>query len=93
MLTESQNFGITEFRTYWKQYTPLKLCFDGGINMGFLGYQGQVTSNWEVWTGWNSSKNLWLSWLPASLMMIRSKLNALSIGQGQIWAYSALKGK
>ena len=32
MLTEGQNFGITEFRTCWKQYTPLKLRFAGVIN-------------------------------------------------------------
>ena len=30
--------------------------------------------------------------VPASLIKIRPKLNALSIGQGQIWAFSALKG-
>ena len=28
---EWQNFGITEFRTCWKQYTPLNLCFAVGI--------------------------------------------------------------
>ena len=26
-----QKDGIKEFRTYWKQYTPLKLRFAGGI--------------------------------------------------------------
>ena len=41
----------------------------------------------------NSSENLWLSRLPASFMKSRSKLKELSIGQGQIWAFSALKGK
>ena len=31
MLAEGRNHRITEFRTCWKQYTPLKLCFAGGI--------------------------------------------------------------
>ena len=59
-----------------------------------FGIQGQVTPKSIVWSGRNSnsSENLWLSWLPARLMKIRSKLKALSIGQGQIWAFSALKG-
>ena len=60
----------------------------------FFSSQGQVTPKWNVWSGRNSnsSENLWLSWLSPSLMKIWSKLNALSIGQGQIWAFSALKG-
>ena len=33
MWTERRNFGITEFRTCWKQYTPVKLRFAGGINI------------------------------------------------------------
>ena len=60
--------------------------------------QGQVKTPKSVfWSGrnLNSSKNLWLFWLPASLMMmkIRSKLKALSVGQCQRWAFSSLKGK
>ena len=53
-------------------------------NMGFFGCQGQVTPKRKVWSGRNScsSKNLWLSWLPASLMKIWSKLNSLSIEHG-----------
>ena len=60
-----------------------------------FGIQGQITPKSIVWSGRNSSssENLWVSWLPASLMKIRSNLKALSIGQGQIWAFSALKGK
>ena len=44
-------------------------------NMGFFGSQGQVTPKWIVWSGQNlnSSENFWLSYLPASLMEIRSK--------------------
>ena len=44
-------------------------------NMGFFGSQGQVTPKWKVWSGRNSNsyENLWLSWLPASLMKIRSR--------------------
>ena len=64
-------------------------------NIGFFSFQGQVTPKWKAWSGQNSnsSENLWLCWLPAILMTIWSKLNALSIGQGQIRAFSALKGK
>ena len=42
--------------------------------------QGQVTPKWVVWSGpkSNSSKLLCLSWLPATLMMIRSKMNELA---------------
>ena len=42
--------------------------------------QGQVTPKWVVWSGpkSNSSKLLCLSWLPATLMMISSKMNELA---------------
>ena len=42
--------------------------------------QGQVTPKWVVWSGpkSNSSELLCLSWLPATLMMIRSKMNELA---------------
>ena len=42
--------------------------------------QGQVTPKWVFWSGpkSNSSKLLYLSWLPATLMMIRSKMNELA---------------
>ena len=42
--------------------------------------QGQVTPKWVVWSGpkSNSCKLLCLSWLPAILMMIRSKMNKLA---------------
>ena len=42
--------------------------------------QGQVTAKWEVWSGpkSNSCELLCLSWLPATLMMIRSKMNELA---------------
>ena len=42
--------------------------------------QGQVTPKWVVGSGpkSNSSELLCLSWLPATLMMIRSKMNALA---------------
>ena len=42
--------------------------------------QGQATPKWEVWFGpkSNSTKILCLSWLPATLMMIRSKMNELA---------------
>ena len=42
--------------------------------------QGQVTQKWVVWSGSksNSSELLCLSWLPATLMMIRSKMNELA---------------
>ena len=42
--------------------------------------QGQVTPTWVVWCGpkSNSSELLCLSWLPATLMMIRSKTNELA---------------
>ena len=42
--------------------------------------QGQVTPKWVVWFGpkSNSIELLCLSWLPATLMMIRSKMNELA---------------
>ena len=42
--------------------------------------QGQVTPQWVVWSGpkSNSSELLCLSWLSATLMMIRSKMNELA---------------
>ena len=42
--------------------------------------QGQVIPKWVVWSGpkSNSSKLLCLSWLPATLMMIRSRMNELA---------------
>ena len=42
--------------------------------------QGQVTPKWLVWFGpkSNSTELLCLSWLPATLMMIRSKMNKLA---------------
>ena len=44
--------------------------------------QGQVTPKWVVWSGpkSNLSELLCLSWLPATLMMIRSKMNELEWG-------------
>ena len=42
--------------------------------------QGQVTPKWVVWSGHksNSSELFRLSWLPATLMLIRSKMNELA---------------
>ena len=42
--------------------------------------QGQVTPKWVVWFGpkSNSTKIVCLSWLPSTLMMIRSKVNELA---------------
>ena len=42
--------------------------------------QGQEFPKWVIWSGpkSNSSKLLCLSWLPATLMMIRSKMNELA---------------
>ena len=42
--------------------------------------QGQVTPKWVVWSGLklNLSELLCLSWLPATLLMIRSKMNELA---------------
>ena len=42
--------------------------------------QGQVTLKWVVWSGLksNSCQLLCLSWLPATLMMSRSKMNELA---------------
>ena len=42
--------------------------------------QGLVTPKWVVWFGPNSNSTelLCLSWLPATLMMIRSKMNELA---------------
>ena len=46
----------------------------------FFVTQGQVTPKWVVWSGpkSNSSELLCLSWLLATLMMIRSKINELA---------------
>ena len=45
-------------------------------NMGFFATQELVTPKWIVRSGRNSnsSKILWLSWLPARLMKIRTKV-------------------
>ena len=42
--------------------------------------QGHVTPKWLIWSSWNSNSSeiLWLSWLPASLTKIRSKMNELA---------------
>ena len=42
--------------------------------------QGEVTPKWAFWSGpkSNSSELLCLSWLPATLMMFRSKMNELA---------------
>ena len=67
-------------------------------NMGFFGSQGQVTQLKSlIWPKFALIRAFMAvlvtcRFLPASLMNIRSKLNALSIRQGQIWAFSALKG-
>ena len=52
-------------------------------NMDFFSTQGQESLTWTVWCGWksNSSKILWLSWLSARLMKIRSKVKLLSSRQ------------
>ena len=46
----------------------------------FFVIHGQVTPKWVVWSGpkSNSSELLCLSWLPATLIMIRSKMNELA---------------
>ena len=46
--------------------------------------QGQVTPKWMGWFGQNSTKLLCLSWLPATLMMIRLKNE---------WAMSSLPAR
>ena len=106
--TEVNRLIWPKFEFIWEFMAVLATCkfdenpikIEGTIdrtrsNIGFFGSQGQITPKWKVWSGrnLNSSENLWLSWLPASLMKIWSKLNALSIGQDQIWAFSASKGK
>ena len=52
-------------------------------NTVLIGIQGQVTTKWIVLSGWHSilSEIWWLSWLPESLKMIRSKVKALFSGQ------------
>ena len=71
--------------------TPMMLCikFDQDSPTGFRDIkvkkceffvtQVQVTPKWVVWFGpkSNSTKLLCLYWLPASLMMIQSKMNEL----------------
>ena len=46
-------------------------------------YSRASNSKWKVRCdrNWNSSEILWLSWLPASLKKIQSKVNTLSSGQ------------
>ena len=66
-----------------------RTSFSSNKSMGkFFVTQGQVTSKQIFQSGHNSNfvVILCLSWLLASL-------TALSIGQCQIWAFSALKGK
>ena len=87
--TEVNSLIWPKLELIWKFMAVLATCkfdedpikIEGTIkrtrsNMGFFGSQGQLTPNWKVWPGWSSnpSENLWLSWLPASLMKIRSKL-------------------
>ena len=52
-------------------------------NTALFGTQGKVTPKCIVRSGLNSNSSeiLWLSWLPASLKMIRSKVKALFSGQ------------
>ena len=68
----------------------LRIKFDQGWPAGLRDIQvgkckifithGQVTPKWLVWSGpkSNSSELLCLSWLPSTLMMIRSKINELA---------------
>ena len=49
-------------------------------SMAFFKNQGQITPKWLVWKGQNSNSSeiLCLSWLPASLTKIRSRMNMLA---------------
>ena len=53
------------------------------LNMLYFGTQAQVTQKWIVRSDRNSNlyKILWVSWLSASLKMIRPNLKVLSSGQ------------
>ena len=65
----------------------------------FFVSQGQVTPKWVVWSGpkSNSSKFLCLFWLPATLMIVWSKMNELAWRQHfpiiSLWEiFETLKG-
>ena len=63
-------------------------CLKGQLNLRFhnmsienlIRPQGHVTLQWLIRSSrnWNSSEILWLSWLPARLMKIWSKMNKLA---------------
>ena len=61
----------------------------------FFVTQSQVTPKWIFQCGTisNFAEILCLSWLPARLIKIQSKLKALSIGQGQIWGSFGTQGQ
>ena len=58
-------------------------------NMGFFSTQWQITLKHIVHIGrnLNLSKILSLSWIPACLKKLRSKVKALCPGQSQIWTF------
>ena len=49
-------------------------------SMAFFNNQEQITPKWLVWSGQNSNSSeiLCLSWIPASLTKIRSRMNVLA---------------
>ena len=64
-------------------------------NMGFFSTQRQVTLSQIVQYGQYSNlfKLLCLFCISANFKNLQSKLKVLCPGQGQIWAFLALKGK
>ena len=85
-----------KFELIWELMAVLATCkfdedpikIEGTIdltrsNMGFIGSQGQITPKWKVWSGWNSnsSKNLWLSWLTASLLSLHSRASKSDVNR------------
>ena len=85
-----QSFDPICLKTLCCLSPPLHIKFDQYWPTGLRGIQvrkckifvieGQVSPKWIVWSGpkANSSALLCLSWLPAALMMIRSKMNELA---------------
>ena len=86
LVTDFMSVLVTVLASLKRIWSKLKVLSSGQHfllykSMGkFFVTQERVTPTWMVWSGpkSNSSEILWLSWLPASMTKIRSKMKSRS---------------